>query len=122
MIQYHFDSEDDSTPVVKTSDAVTNSSFQNYTHLDESLDKLLIRLAQLPHIQFNAIGKISAQANDSYTFTLVLFKIHLAISSFSHIFHLLNNSLNPVDNPIHPLNNWSLHVCSNHLLNIVSKA
>ena len=32
--QYHSDSEDDTTKVVKTSVTVTNSSFQNYTHPD----------------------------------------------------------------------------------------
>ena len=40
---------------------------------------------------YSAFGEISAQANDSYTFTLVLYKIDVAISSFSYyIFHLLD--------------------------------
>ena len=38
-------------------------------------------------IPFDAFGKMSAQANDSYTITgiLVLYKIHMAKSSFSDI-------------------------------------
>ena len=44
-------------------------------------------------IPFDAFGETSAQANDSYTFTLVLYKIHVAVSSFLYIFHLLNGSL-----------------------------
>ena len=37
-------------------------------------------------IPFDTIGEISAQADDSY-------KIPMAISSFSHMFHLLHSSL-----------------------------
>ena len=52
-------------------------------------------------VPFDAFGEISLQANNSYTFTIVLYKIHMAISSFSYIFHqermifihLLYNSL-----------------------------
>ena len=37
-------------------------------------------------ILFDGIGDISAQANDSYTFTFVLYKIHMAILSFPTYF------------------------------------
>ena len=36
MIHYYFDSEDDfDSQIVETSVAVTNGSFQNYTHTDD---------------------------------------------------------------------------------------
>ena len=44
-------------------------------------------------IPFDGFGKISAQASDPYTFTFVLYKIHMAISSFSYIYHPLDSSL-----------------------------
>ena len=45
------------------------------------------------HILFYAFGKITAKAIDSYTFTFIVYKIHLTILSFAYIFHLLDSSL-----------------------------
>ena len=53
---------------------------------------------------FDVFGEISAQANDSHTFTFVLYKIHMATLSFFCIFHLLRAAY-PVDNALHPLDN-----------------
>ena len=56
-----------------------------------SLDKSLSNTAKA--IPFDAHGEISTRANNSYTFTLDLYKFHVATASFSHIFHLLDISL-----------------------------
>ena len=38
-----------------------------------------VSIQRSQHIPFDAFGKISAQTNDSYSFTLVLYKVHMAI-------------------------------------------
>ena len=56
-----------------------------------SLDKSLSNTAKV--IPFDAFGEMSTQANDTCTFTFVLYKFHIATASFSYIFHLMLSTL-----------------------------
>ena len=56
-----------------------------------SLDKPLSSTASV--FDLMQFGGISTQVTDSYTFTFVLYKFHMATASFSYIFDPLDSSL-----------------------------
>ena len=66
-----------------------------------------IQLCQ--RIPFDAFGEISAEANDSYTFTLFCIRFIWLYRVFP-IYFIYWIAVYPADSAIHPLNNWCLEI------------
>ena len=73
-----------------------------------SLDKSnTIQPANVFHLLVLSFGEISVQANDSNTFTFVLYKIHLGVYRVFPTYFIYWIAAYQVDSTIHPLNNWN---------------